>query len=50
MIELTVGLAKYLIFYTRERPLQSLGQKTLDVVYKTAMGRRCIYGHVPRRS
>ena len=38
MIELTVGLAEYFTFYNIERPHQSLGQKTPDVVYKTAMG------------
>jgi putative transposase len=38
MIELTVGLAEYFTFYNGERPHQSLGQKTPDVVYKTAMG------------
>jgi len=38
MIELTVGLAEYFTFYNGERPRQSLGQKTPDVVYKTAMG------------
>jgi putative transposase len=38
MIELTVGLAEYFVFYNSERPHKSLGQKTPDVVYKTAMG------------
>jgi putative transposase len=38
MIELTVGLAEYFSFYNGERPHQSLGQKTPDVVYRTAMG------------
>jgi putative transposase len=38
MIELTVGLAEYFTFYNGERPHQSLGHKTPDVVYKTAMG------------
>jgi putative transposase len=38
MIELTVGLAEYFIFYNSERPHQSLGQKTPDVVYNTAIG------------
>jgi len=38
MIELAVGLAEYFTFYNGERPHQSLGQKTPDVVYKTAMG------------
>ncbi len=38
MIELTVGLAEYFTFYNSERPHQSLGQRTPDVVYKTAMG------------
>jgi putative transposase len=38
MIELTVGLAEYFTFYNSERPHQSLGQETPDVVYKTAMG------------
>ena len=38
MIELTVGLAEYFTFYNSERPHQSLGQKTPDIVHKTAMG------------
>lgn len=38
MIELTVGLAEYFIFYNSERPHQSLGQKTPDVVYQTGIG------------
>jgi len=38
MIELTAGLAEYFTFYNGERPHQSLGYKTPDVVYKTAMG------------
>lgn len=38
LIELTVGLAEYFVFYNNERPHKSLGQKTPDVVYKTAMG------------
>ena len=38
MIELTVGLAEYFIFYNGERPHQSLGQKTPDVVYQTGIG------------
>lgn len=38
MIELTAGLAEYFTFYNSERPHQSLGQETPDVVYKTAMG------------
>jgi len=38
MIELTEGLAEYFTFYNSERPHQSLGQETPDVVYKTAMG------------
>jgi putative transposase len=38
MGELTVGLAEYFTFYNGERPHQSLGQKTPDVVYRTAMG------------
>ncbi len=38
MIELTVGLAEYFTFYNSERPHQSLGHKTPDVVYRTAMG------------
>jgi putative transposase len=36
--ELTVGLAEYFAFYNGERPHQSLGQKTPEVVYQTAMG------------
>ena len=38
MGELTVGLAEYFAFYNDERPHQSLGQKTPDVVYRTAIG------------
>ena len=38
MGELTVGLAEYFAFYNNERPHQSLGQKTPDVVYRTAIG------------
>ncbi len=36
--ELTVGLAEYFAFYHGERPHQSLGDQTLDVVYRTATG------------
>jgi putative transposase len=35
---LETGLAEYFIFYNGERPHQSLGHKTPDVVYRTAMG------------
>jgi len=38
MGELMVGLAEYFIFYNGERPHQSLGQKTPEVVYRTAIG------------
>jgi putative transposase len=38
MGELMVGLAKYFAFYNGERPHQSLGQTTPDVVYRTAIG------------
>jgi len=38
MGELMVGLAKYFAFYNGERPHQSLGNKTPDVVYRTAAG------------
>jgi putative transposase len=38
MRELTLGLAEYFAFYNTERPHQSLGQKTPDVVYQTAIG------------
>jgi len=38
MGELVAGLAEYFTFYNGERPHQSLGQKTPDVVYRTAMG------------
>jgi putative transposase len=38
MGELMVGLAKYFVFYNGERPHQSLGYKTPDVVYRTAIG------------
>ncbi len=38
MDELMAGLAEYFIFYNGERPHQSLGQKTPDVVYRTGTG------------
>jgi putative transposase len=38
MGELTVGLTEYFIFYNTERPHQSLGQKTPEVVYRSAIG------------
>ena len=36
--ELMIGLIEYFAFYNGERPHQSLGHKTPDVVYQTAMG------------
>ena len=36
--ELMLGLAEYFTFYNGERPHQSLGQKTPEVVYRTAKG------------
>ena len=33
-----VGLSKYFAFYNGERPHQSLGNKTPDVVYQTGVG------------
>lgn len=38
MGELMIGLAKYFVFYNGERPHQSLGDKTPEVVYRTAIG------------
>jgi len=38
MTELTAGLKEYFDFYNNERPHQSLGYKTPDVVYRTARG------------
>jgi putative transposase len=38
MVELTLGLTEYFAFYNGERPHQSLGQKTPDVVYRSAVG------------
>jgi len=38
MGELMAGLAEYFAFYNDERPHQSLGDKTPDVVYRTAKG------------
>lgn len=38
MVELRVGLAAYFGFYNNKRPHQSLGQKTPDIVYRTAIG------------
>lgn len=36
--ELMVGLTEYFVFYNGERPHQSLGNKTPDVVYRTTIG------------
>jgi putative transposase len=38
MCELMVGLTEYFAFYNGERPHQSLGQKTPDVVYRSGLG------------
>jgi len=38
MGELMVGLAEYFAFFNGERPHQSLGQETPDVVYRSAIG------------
>jgi putative transposase len=38
MDELRVGLTEYFAFYNGERPHQSLGQQTPEVVYRTALG------------
>jgi len=38
MGELITGLAEYFAFYNEERPHQSLGNITPDVVYRTAIG------------
>jgi putative transposase len=38
IVKLTAGLAKYFVFYNGERPHQSLGNVTPDVVYRTAIG------------
>ena len=38
MGELMVGLAGYFAFYNGERPHQSLGDETPEVVYRTGMG------------
>ena len=38
MGELRVGLAEYFVFYNGERPHQSLGDQTPDVVHQTAAG------------
>jgi len=38
MGELMVGLMQYFTFYNGDRPHQSLGYKTPDVVYRTALG------------
>jgi putative transposase len=38
MGELLLGLTKYFTFYNGERPHQSLGNKTPDVVYRSAIG------------
>ena len=35
---LRVGLTEYFAFYNGERPHQSLGQQTPEVVYRTALG------------
>jgi len=36
--ELTAGLAEYFLFYNGERPHQSLGNYTPDIVYQAAIG------------
>jgi putative transposase len=38
MGELVVGLSQYFAFYNGERPHQSLGNQTPDVVYRTGVG------------
>ena len=38
MGELMIGLAKYFVLYNGERPHQSLGYKTPESVYRTAIG------------
>jgi putative transposase len=38
MGELMVGLTEYFVFYNGERPHQSLGYKTPDIVYRSAVG------------
>ena len=38
MGELLVGLTEYFAFYNGERPHESLGQKTPDVVYRSGVG------------
>jgi len=38
MGELMVGLSQYFAFYNGERPHQSLGNQTPDVVYRTGVG------------
>jgi len=38
MVDLTLGLTVYFAFYNGERPHQSLGYKTPDTVYRTAIG------------
>ena len=38
MGELMIGLAEYFNFYNEERPHQALGDRTPDVVYRTAVG------------
>lgn len=38
MMELMVGLTEYFAFYNSERPHQSLGDKTPDIVYQMGIG------------
>ena len=38
MGDLMVGLTEYFVFYNSERPHQSLGQQTPDIVYRSAIG------------
>lgn len=38
MTDLAAGLTEYFAFYNNERPHQSLGYKTPEVVYRTAVG------------
>ena len=47
--ELMIGLIEYFAFYNGERPHQSLGNKTPDVVYRTALdGGAMILDKYPR--
>ena len=54
MGELTVGLSAYFAFYNAERPHQSLGYRTPDIVYQTSQGGGAMildkFGNTPEKT